>query len=260
MAVDGELMDLALQAAERAGALIRESVDRVQRVEHKSAIDLVTAVDRESEQLIVGLIRERYPAHSIVAEEETAISQENSAYRWIIDPLDGTTNFVHGYPQFAVSIALADKGEIVLGVVRDPMRGETFSAVRDAGARMNGELIKTSGVDELDKALLATGFPYDRRERAEEYLALFKRFMCAAQGIRRAGAAALDLCCVASGRLDGFWERKLHAWDVAAGSLIVREAGGSVTNFRGDEFDIWGDEILCSNGLIHGQMVALAGE
>jgi len=255
-----DFLALALQAAECAGALIRDSVDKIEQVEHKSAIDLVTTVDRQSEQLIVGLIRDQYPRHSIVAEEETAISLEDTAYQWIVDPLDGTTNFVHGYPQFAVSIALAHAEEIVVGVVRDPMRGETFSAAHGGGARLNGEPIKASDVDELDKALLATGFPYDRRERADEYLAPFKRFMCAAQGIRRGGAAALDLCYVASGRLDGFWERKLHAWDVAAGSLIVREAGGCVTNLRGGEFDLWGSELLCSNGRIHDEMVALAEE
>lgn len=252
-----DFLDLAERAAVRAGELIRDSVNNVIRVEHKSAIDLVTAVDRQSEQLIVGLIRERYPSHSIVAEEETAISDTYTPYRWIVDPLDGTTNFVHGYPQFAVSIALVHAQEIAVGVVHDPMRGETFTAMRGGGARMNGDVMRASAVDELDKALLATGFPYDRRERADEYLALFKRFMCAAQGIRRAGAAALDLCYVASGRFDGFWERKLHAWDVAAGTLIVREAGGRVTDFRGGEFDIWGDEILCSNGRIHDEMVAV---
>lgn len=253
-------LDLAERAALRAGTLIRDSVNQVTRVEHKSAIDLVTAVDRQSEQLIVGIIRERYPGHSIVAEEETSVSPGSSSYRWIIDPLDGTTNFVHGYPQFAVSIAVVHQDELVAGVVHDPMRRETFSAIQGGGAHMNGRDIHTSAVEELDKALLATGFPYDRREKADEYLGLFRSFMCAAQGLRRAGAASLDLCHVAAGRLDGFWERKLHAWDIAAGSLIVREAGGRVTDFQGGALDIWGSEILCSNGRIHGEMVALTAQ
>lgn len=251
---------LAKQAAQSAGALIRNSVDKVQQVEHKSAIDLVTSIDRQSEHRIVELVRKYYPEHSIVAEEGTEISHNGASYQWIIDPLDGTTNFVHGFPHFAISIAVAEGDEIVVGLVYDPMKDETFTATHGGGAYLNGEPITTSKVSKLGNALLATGFPYDRRQRADEYLALFRQFMGSAQDIRRGGSAALDLCYVGAGRCDGFWEQRLHAWDVAAGSLIVREAGGTTTNFGGGDLDIWGNEILCSNGLIHDEMVAVCGE
>ena len=253
-------LELAQRAAQRAGALIRTSVHQVKQVEHKSAIDLVTSIDRESEQIIVDLIQEHYPEHSIVAEEGTEISHNHAEYQWIIDPVDGTTNFVHGLPYFCVSIALTRGDTVVVGLVYDPMRDEAFTAMHGRGACLNGVSVTASDVEELDKALLATGFPDDRRQRADEYLALFKEFMKSAQDIRRGGSAALDLCYVASGRLDGLWAQGLHAWDVAAGSLIVREAGGMSTDFRGQELDVWGSEILCSNGRIHEEMVCITRE
>jgi myo-inositol-1(or 4)-monophosphatase len=248
-------LSVAWQAAQLAGSLIRENWQRVKEVEYKSAIDLVTATDRESEKGIVDLLRKNFPGHSILAEEQTAITAPGSSYRWIIDPLDGTTNFAHSYPLFAVSIALEHDGEIVVGLVYDPLREERFSAIKRKGALLNDKPIKVSKVAELDKALLATGFPYDHRENVDFYLNFFRAFTRRAQGIRRAGAAALDLCYLACGRIDGFWELKLHAWDTAAGSLIVREAGGAVTDFSGKPFSIWSEETLASNGLIHAEML-----
>ncbi len=186
-------------------------------------------------------------------------ANQDAPARWLIDPLDGTTNFAHGYPQFAVSIALARDEELVLGLVHDPMRAETFTAVRGEGARLNGASIAVSDTGELGRALLATGFPPDRRERAAFYLTFVRVALERAQCVRRAGSAALDLCYVACGRLDGFWEWKLHPWDIAAGRLIVEEAGGRVTDFRGGPHHLSGDETAASNGRVHsGLLEALA--
>jgi myo-inositol-1(or 4)-monophosphatase len=247
----------AWEAANEAGGLIRENWQEPKRIDYKGAIDLVTPVDRESERRIVTILKRNFPGHSILAEEETDLFRAKSCYRWIVDPLDGTTNFVHSYPQFCVSIALEREGEVILGLVYDPLRRECFSAIRGEGATLNGNVIKVSAVDELDKALLATGFPYDRREQADYYLEFFKAFMIRTQGIRRSGSAALDLCYLACGRLDGFWELKLRPWDTAAASLIVEEAGGKLSDFVGNEFSIWGTETLASNGAIHDEMISI---
>ncbi|HWP58539.1 MAG TPA: inositol monophosphatase family protein [Candidatus Acidoferrales bacterium] len=255
-----EFLAVAKQAALAAGRLLRDSWRQSNLPRAKSTpIDLVTEIDVRSEEIIVRILRERFPDHAIVAEEKTTQAGKAS-YRWIIDPLDGTTNFVHAYPQFCVSIALEAEGEVVMGLVHDPLRDESFHAIKGSGAFLNGEPIATSRVARLEHALLATGFPYDRKENPDFYLAYFKRFLLACQGIRRAGSAALDLCYVASGRLDGFWEWKLHAWDTAAATLIVREAGGAVSDFAGKEFSIWGDQTLASNGRIHAEMLALMAE
>lgn len=250
-----EFLSVAWQAASAAGALIRENWQQAKEIYYKSTIDLVTTVDREAEKRIVEILQQRFPDHSILAEEETAVLRSRSDYRWIIDPLDGTTNFVHSYPQFGVSIALERGGEIILGLVYDPLREECFRAAKGEGAFLNESRIQTSKVGELDKALLATGFPYDRRDRAAFYLAFFKAFLVRSQGIRRNGAASLDLCYLACGRIDGFWELKLRPWDTAAAGLIVREAGGTLSDFSGKEFSIWGEETLASNGLIHAEML-----
>jgi myo-inositol-1(or 4)-monophosphatase len=250
-------LSAAWEAASEAGALIRESWQQPKEIDYKGAIDLVTSVDRESERRIVAALHGRFPGHSILAEEATNLAGADG-YRWIIDPLDGTTNFAHGYPHFCVSIALECDGEIIVGLVYDPLRRECFRAVRGQGASLNGNVIRTSGSTELDRSLLATGFPYDRRDKADYYLAFFKGFMLQSQGIRRSGAAALDLCYVACGRIDGFWELKLRPWDTAAGSLIVTEAGGRLSDFSGNEFTIWGDQTIASNGAIHEEMVSVA--
>jgi myo-inositol-1(or 4)-monophosphatase len=250
-------LSVAWDAANTAGEMICENWQQPKTIDYKGAIDLVTSVDREAERTIVALIRRNFPAHSILAEEETNVEGKENEYRWIIDPLDGTTNFAHGYPQVSISIALEHSDQVILGLVYDPLRRECFRAVKGHGATLNGSPIRTSVVNELDKALLATGFPYDRREKADFYLAFFKAFLTRCQGIRRNGSAALDLCYVACGRIDGFWELKLKPWDIAAGALIVTEAGGALSDFSGDEFSIWGNETMASNSIIHDEMAQI---
>jgi myo-inositol-1(or 4)-monophosphatase len=250
-----QFFSTAWQAAHAGGAIVREKWQGPMSISHKGAVDLVTSVDRAAERCIVERLRRDFPHHSLLAEEETDYRGSQKGYRWIIDPLDGTTNFAHGYPQFSISIALEREQQLLLGLVYDPLRQECFAAIRGEGATLNGRPIAPSKVAEINSALFGTGFPYDRRQNAEQYLVYFKAFMVRAQGIRRAGSAALDLCYVACGRLDGFWELKLKPWDTAAGTLIVREAGGRVSNFSGGEFSIWGSETMASNGLIHGEMI-----
>jgi myo-inositol-1(or 4)-monophosphatase len=253
-----KFLSVAWDAANTAGDIIRDNWELPKSVDYKGDIDLVTSVDREAERKIVEVIRRNFSHHSILAEEETEVEGKENEYRWIIDPLDGTTNFAHGYPQVSISIALEQNGQTILGLVYDPLRRECFRAVKDQGATLNGSPIRTSAVNQLDKALLATGFPYDRREKADFYLAFFKAFLTRCQGIRRNGSAALDLCYVACGRIDGFWEPKLKPWDIAAGALIVAEAGGTLSDFSGDEFSIWGSETMASNSIIHDEMAQIA--
>lgn len=259
-----EFAEVALEVVEEAGTRLRVASAETKRIERKGAIDLVTDTDRELEELIVGRLTRSFPDHLIVAEEATGRSSparpQEGQYVWYLDPLDGTTNFAHGYPQFCVSLALGRGSELLLGLVRDPMRDELFQARRGEGATLNGEAIHVSGIERLDSALVGTGFPYDRRTAADLYLRLMKEVMTRAQGIRRVGSAALDLCALACGRLDGFWEAQLRPWDTAAGALIAGEAGARVTNFAGAGFDLYGDEILVSNGRIHDEIVeALRG-
>jgi len=250
-------LDAAWQAADAAGEIIHANWHKPKTIDYKGAIDLVTETDRQCERTIVGILTSHFPEHSILAEEETLLERHENSYRWIVDPLDGTTNFAHGYPHFCVSIALEQEGEVILGLVYDPLRHECFRAIKDHGATLNGQSIRCSTIDDLDKALLATGFPYDRREHADYYLSYFNAFLTRCQGIRRDGSAALDLCYVACGRIDGYWELKLKPWDVAAGSLIVAEAGGSLSDYHGQPFDIRGGETLAANALIHAQMARI---
>lgn len=250
-----KLFHIAWEAAHAAGTLIRENWQRPKEIAYKGAIDLVTSVDRDAERCIVNILRQNFSDHSILAEEETDVTGSHNSYRWIIDPLDGTTNFAHGYPQFCVSIGLEHQQDMLLGVVYDPIRRECFSAIRGQGAKLDGQAIRVSATAELDQALLATGFPYDQRENADFYLSFFKAFMTRSQGIRRAGSAALDLCYVACGRLDGFWELKLRPWDTAASSLIVKESGGRISNFSGNDFSIRSNETMASNDAIHTAML-----
>lgn len=248
------------EAASAAGALIRENWDRPRTIEYKGAIDLVTSVDREAERQILEILQREFPDHGFLSEEAPAVEARSKEYRWIVDPLDGTTNFAHGYPHLSVSVALQQNGRTILGLVYDPLRNECFRAVAGQGAFLNDAPIRISPVEQLDKALLATGFPYDRRQHADKYLAFFRAFLTRTQGIRRAGSAALDLCYVASGRIDGFWELKLKPWDVAAGALIVAEAGGKVTDFSGNPLSIFADEALASNGLVHREMTQIIAD
>lgn len=249
-----DFLTVAAEAARAAGALLRANINGKREISYKGDINLVTEMDRLSERTVVKALLASFPDHGIMAEEETMI-RNGSGYLWIIDPLDGTTNYAHGYPCFSVSIALEHEGEIVVGVVYDPMRDELFSAQKGAGAHLNGKTIRVSAADTLIKSLLSTGFPYDRKVSEKNNLNYFHDLLMASQEVRRDGSAALDLCYVASGRFDGFWELKLKPWDVAAGSLIVHEAGGLISDFSGTRFSIHDDEILATNGRIHALML-----
>jgi myo-inositol-1(or 4)-monophosphatase len=224
------------------------------RVAYKGKVNLVTQVDTRSERAIMKYLGKRFPGHAFLAEESGS-STRTSEYLWIIDPLDGTTNYAHGYRSYCVSIALSHRNAVVLGVVYDPNLDELFAAVRGRGARLNGRRIRVSSTASLSKSLLATGFPYDVRDSRNNNLDHFANFALKSQAVRRAGSAALDLCHTACGRFDGYWELKLGPWDVAAGSLMVVEAGGRVSDFGGGEFDIHMKELLASNGRIHRQML-----
>src|SRR5688572_2179889 len=242
-----------------AGDILNYYADREKQVEFKGRANLVTIADKKSEELIIGGILSRYPTHSILAEESGA-TQPGASVQWIIDPVDGTTNFAHGYPFYCVSIAVEENGEMVCGAVYDPVRDEMFSAARGAGAFCNGERLHVSEVDQLSQALLITGFPYNFRERLDTVVGQFRNFLVASQAVRRGGSAALDLSYVAAGRLDGFWELYLQPWDTAAGGIILEEAGGRTTDFKGGPFSVYMKEILASNGTLHEEMVAVLGE
>ncbi len=251
--------EVALAAAKRAGQLLREGFGQPHGFRLKSSrVDLVTEFDHRSEQTIIEIIAERFPDHGILAEESPQ-GKPGVGYRWIIDPLDGTTNYAHGFPLFAVSIAVERRGELLVGVVYSPILEELFFAQAGEGATLNGEPIRVSRTDHLKGSMLATGFPYDL-DRIEANLVHFANFAHQAQAVRRAGSAALDLCYVACGRFDGFWELDLHPWDVAAGALMIGEAGGRVSNFTGEACDIYGDQVLASNGRIHQEMIRVLGE
>jgi myo-inositol-1(or 4)-monophosphatase len=249
---------LALRMAREAGRIQRDRYETDLDVRTKSAsIDLVTEVDHACEQLIVETLGAERPADAILAEEGGGADDENAAWRWIVDPLDGTMNFAHGYPRFCVSIGVQHEGAPTLGVVYDPLLDELFCAVRGEGATVNGRPIRVSRETELSRALLATGFAYDVHRSLEDNLDHFAHFVKAARGLRRDGSAALDLCYVAAGRFDGFWELKLHPWDVAAGNLIVDEAGGRTSDLAGNPPSGSGRETVASNGHLHDAMVEL---
>jgi len=248
-------LDAAVEAARIAGAFQRYRFTSALIIDLKGDKDLVTEVDRESERLIVAHLRSKFPGHNIVAEEGQ-YPQDGSPFRWIIDPVDGTTNYAHGFPWFCSSIGLMCDQELLAGVIYNPVQDELFTATRGGGAFLNGRRISVSGRAPLKSSLLGTGFPYDCASDPANNFDNFITFQKAARGIRRAGAAALDLAYVAAGRLDGFWELKLKAWDVAAGVLLVREAGGTVTTFDGSTYDVFNNRIVASNGLIHDQMIA----
>lgn len=249
-------MEDARSMASAAGGYLRLHLRDRRHVRFKGAIDIVTEADLAAEKLIVDKIRSLYPGHDILAEESPATSL-GSPFRWIVDPLDGTTNYSHGYPVFCVSIALEIQGVCVLGVVYDPMREEMFTAVKGQGAFLNGEPITVSRTEEISRSLLATGFPYDIRSSSENNMNYFWVMAMNAQAIRRAGSAALDLAYVAAGRFDGFWELKLKPWDMAAGCLLVSEAGGRVTDLRGGDFVLDAPHVMASNGAIHARMLGL---
>jgi myo-inositol-1(or 4)-monophosphatase len=247
---------VARAAIARAGGLIRTRHGGRHAVAYKSAVDVVTATDRQAELIIVEALHGAFPDHGIVSEESPPLAAR-SDYVWYVDPLDGTTNFVHGYPHCAVSIALAHRGELALGLVHDPLRRETFSAQRGGGAQLNGHSIDVSDVEDLSHALVGAGFPHDRREHADAYVPSVQAGIVRTRSLRWSGSAALDLCYVACGRLDAYWEWHLGPWDVGAGRLIVEEAGGKVTDFSGGSHTLLGPETAASNGHLHEALVTM---
>jgi len=245
---------VAVKACRAAGRIQMKAFGGVQQVEHKGEIDLVTAIDRLSEERILGILTGAFPGHGCLAEERPP-SGRGSEYLWIVDPLDGTTNYSRGFPVFAVSIALAWRGKPIVGAVYNPVLDELFTALSGGGSFLNGSPIAVSTEARLDSAFLATGFPYDIRRSKRNNLDNFTRFATRCLALRRAGAAALDLAYVAAGRFDGFWELKLKPWDTAAGLLLVAEAGGKVTSPSGRAFRLGSRDIIASNGIIHRQMI-----
>ncbi len=248
------MLNTAVKAARRAGAVIVRAMPDIDRltIENKGRHDFVSEVDRRAEETIIDVIRTAYPNHGVLAEESG--SHTGNDWQWIIDPLDGTTNFLHGFPQFAVSIALRHKGRLEQAVVFDPVRDELFTAGRGAGAQLNGRRIRVSRVSELGLALLGTGFPFRETDAVDRWIQIFRRFALATSGIRRPGSAALDLAYVACGRLDGFWEAGLRPWDMAAGILLIREAGGLTGDLFGEGDPLESGCVLAANPRIYALM------
>ena len=263
MSVDPAFLQTALEIASRAGAIQQTRRSDDVRVDKKSPIDLVTQVDVEIETFCRELIAERFSDHAVLAEElpncaETAHGASDCC--WIIDPIDGTVNYAHGLPLYCCSVALEVAGELEIGVVFDPNRDELFVAERGAGARLNGSPIAVSSKNQMIDAMLCTGFPYDVHSTIDEVVGLFGAFVARARAVRRLGSAALDLCYLAAGRFDGFWEQRLHPWDTAAGVLMIKEAGGRVTGLEGNPFAVRDENILASNGPLHDSMLMVARE
>jgi myo-inositol-1(or 4)-monophosphatase len=252
--MDERYLQVAMAAARAAGRIQMEHFGHSHPMELKGDFNPVTEVDRLSEKAIVKMISEAFPDHDVLTEE-TPFEGKGSSWKWIVDPLDGTTNYFHGFPFFSVSVGLEVEGEVQLGTVYIPPLDELFHAEKGKGAFLNGNRISVSRTDDLNRSFLCTGFPYDVREHVDHYLTYFKNFIIRSFAIRRPGSAAIDLCYLAAGRFDGFWELKLQPWDVAAGSLMVTEAGGKVTDFGGEPFRIYSKEILATNGRIHDQML-----
>jgi myo-inositol-1(or 4)-monophosphatase len=251
------LLVTAIDAARTGGEVLRRNFDGAEPlgVRDKGKNDFVTRVDREAEEAVVSLIRSRHPSHAILAEESAASPGVEA--EWIIDPLDGTTNFIHRYPCFATSVAVRVEGEVVAGAVYDPVRDELFTSSKGAGSKLNGAPIRVSDCRELSQSLLVTGFPFRSMKRLSQFLASFESFIHLSSGIRRDGSASLDCCYVACGRLDGFWECGLSAWDIAAGSLLVEEAGGTVTDFEGRRGFLTSGDIVASTRDLHAEFLAV---
>lgn len=247
---------VGISAAYKAGKVLLSSLGRISVINKKGAIDLVTEADTGSEKVIIETIRARFPDHAILAEE-SGLNKGEAHYKWIIDPLDGTTNFAHNLGLFSVSIAFALNGNIVLGIVLNPVTEELFTAVAGKGAMLNGRPVKVSNSKVVSESLLVTGFPYDFNKMLNPLLTRFSHCLKASQGVRRLGSAALDLCFVACGRFDGFWEQNLKPWDTAAGALIASEAGGVITDFSNRPYTVDKKEILATNGKIHKEMLSL---
>ena len=241
--------------SKEAGTILLNHLGKIKKISYKSKIDLVTDVDTKCERLILKRIKDVFSEHEIISEEAGTVGSNSSDYQWLIDPLDGTTNYAHSFGFFCVSIALLYKGEVIVGVVYDPLRDELFSASKDKGSYLNGKRISVSSIESLKRSLLATGFPYSLGKLLQRNMDNFKRFILKSQAVRRAGSAALDLCYVAAGRFDGFWELGLHPWDTAAGFIIVQEAGGKVTTFNNKQFNPFLKEIVATNRSLHNKII-----
>lgn len=246
---------VAEEAALKAGGFLRQQFSRPHHIQHKGKIDLVTEADPQAERLILEVLREKTPDIPVLGEE-VARTEPRGLY-WLVDPLDGTTNYAHGFPWFGVSVALMRDEEVLAGAIYHPAMQELFSAARGQGATLNGNPIRVSSTEIPEEALLATGFPYNIHEEPEQVLGAFREFLVRVQGIRRAGAASLDLAYVACGRFDGFWEPLLKPWDTAAGVLLVEEAGGKVTNYRGEPYSPFQKHVVASNGRLHSFMLQI---
>lgn len=252
-AANFEFVPLMSEIAREAGVLLMDFFRRRVKIEYKGDADLVTEADRASEKLILERIRNHWPSHEVIGEEGARV-ETGGDYRWYVDPLDGTTNFAHGYPVFCVSLGLTFQGKRKAAVVYDPSRDELFAAERGKGAVLNGEPIAVSKTSQLKQSLVATGFPSHKRHKNPN-IHFYHQLTLRTHGVRRAGSAALDLACVASGRFDGFWEFNLNSWDTAAGILLVEEAGGKVSGFRGEELAITDRDVLASNGILHADLL-----
>lgn len=246
----------AIEIAREAGELQIERLSQVRTIEYKGKFNIVTEVDKACEKLICDFLKEKFPSHDFLAEEGTDI-KTNSEWLWIIDPLDGTVNYAHAYPLFSVSIALLHKGQVVVGVVYEPNRDELFVAERGGGAVMNDKPIRVSKIKDIYSSMLSTGFAYNVTEIDRNNVNHFHQFIRECHAIRRDGVASVDMCYVACGRYDGFWELFLKPWDIAAASLIIEEAGGKLSMFDGSPLNIFGDEIVANNGIIHEEMIRL---
>jgi myo-inositol-1(or 4)-monophosphatase len=251
------MLDFAIDVARRAGALLRDGLDRGRTVELKGAFDLVTDMDRASEDLIISAITAEFPGHAILSEEGGGVEDDAAELIWLIDPLDGTNNYAHGYPFFCVSLALWRGHTPLLGVVYNPLLDELFSAAAGKGAQCNGRPIQVSATPALGSALISTGFPYDYATDPTNNLREFDRIQARCRGVRRSGAAALELAYVAMGRLDAHWELRLKPWDTGAGALLVLEAGGRLSDWRGEPWHPWIDRLVASNGRIHDELVGV---
>lgn len=254
------MLNFAIETAQAAGQVLLEKFGRKINISKKGDINLVTEADLASEKLIIERIKSYYPKHSILAEEsgEAIVAGGDVSWKWIIDPLDGTTNFAHGYPCWCVTIALEHDGEIVVGVTFDPTRNELFAAEKGRGATLNNKPIRVSETEKLSEALIITGFPYDFKQK-ENFAQHLTDFLLKSRGVRRDGSAAIDMAYVACGRFDGFWEEGLNPWDVAAGVLLIEEAGGRVSYYDDSKFSIYNPPICADNGLIHSEMLEILG-
>lgn len=252
-----DILDFAIQLALESGRIQKRHFEGNFNIRHKGEINLVTDVDLACQARMIEMIKEHFPEDEIIAEEKDNLYGQQGKNRWIIDPLDGTTNYAHGYPFFATSIGYESKGEVIAGVVYNPIFEELFFARKDEGAFLNGQPLNVSKTAVVKQSLLSTGFPYDINTSPDNNLNHWSNFLFRAQAVRRDGSAALNLCYVAAGRFDGFWEIKLHPWDLAAGCLMVAEAGGLVTGLTGEDFDLYKGDLCASNSIVHQEMIGI---